>query len=77
MWSQLSKLQESPPKGPWQVTMGGNPKTHGEEVLAEGVCQHRLTPKPLSNLEPETPSQIRGLAMYLNVGNVESGTFQT
>ena len=25
-WSQLSKPQGSPPKGPWQVAMGGNPK---------------------------------------------------
>ena len=43
-------------KGLWQVTMGGNPRTHGEEVLGEEVCQHRLTLEPLPNLRPETPS---------------------
>ena len=30
-WCQLLKLQGSPPKGLWQVAMGGNPRTHGEE----------------------------------------------
>ena len=68
-WCQLLKPQGSPPKGLWQTAMGGNPRTHGEEVLGEEVCQHRLTLKPLPNLGPETPSKIRGLAMSLNVGS--------
>ena len=50
--------------------MGGNPRTHGEEVLGEEVFQHRLTLKPLPTPGAETPRQIRGLAVSLNVGSV-------
>ena len=43
-------------KGLWQVALGGNPRPHGEEVLGEEVCQHRLTLEPLPKLGPDTPS---------------------
>ena len=52
------------------MVLGGNPKILGEEALGAEVCLHRFTLEPLPNLGPETPSQTRGLAMPLHVGNV-------